>query len=192
MIHFKRVFRWSSETRRSSVSTMHLREDDPMMSFPWRLRTSATRNVSLTLTFRQAPSGYTNTHCRHRRPRETANISTFCLETLKTRLEAGSVLAVQQIEYLQETNRTLEEKVKGLQQRKEDVSTEVANLSLKNRELCEELTHIDELAKRLEMDKDRVLETADTELQEAKVSVTTSERRRVLKQQRAPVGLFSY
>ncbi|XP_056894777.1 centrosomal protein of 135 kDa [Takifugu flavidus] len=73
-----------------------------------------------------------------------------------------------QIEYLQETNRTLEEKVKGLQQRKEDVSTEVANLSLKNQELCEELTHIDKLAKRLEMDKDRVLETADTELQEAK------------------------
>lgn len=123
---------------------------------------------------------------------EYTNISTFCLETLKTRLEAGSVLAVQQIEYLQETNRTLEEKVKGLQQRKEDVSTEVANLSLKNRELCEELTHIDELAKRLEMDKDRVLETADTELQEAKVSVTTSERRRVLKQQMASVGLFSY
>lgn len=84
------------------------------------------------------------------------------------------MLDVQQIEYLQAANRTLEEKVKGLQQRKEDVSTEVANLSLKNRELCEELAHIDELAKRLEMDKERVLETADTELQEAKVSVTTS------------------
>lgn len=45
----------------------------------------------------------------------------------------------------------------------------MANLSLKNLELCEELTHIDELAKRLEMDKDHVLETADMELQEAKV-----------------------
>lgn len=89
------------------------------------------------------------------------------------------MLDVQQIEYLQTANRTLEEKVKGLQQRKEDVSTEVANLSLKNRELCEELAHIDELAKRLEMDKERVLETADTELQEAKVSGTTSERRRL-------------
>lgn len=99
---------------------------------------------------------------------------------------------IQQIEYLQETNRTLEEKVKGLQQGKEDVSTEVANLSLKNQELCEELTHIDTLAKRMEMDKDRVLETADTELQEAKVSVTTSEGRRVVKRQRASVGLFSY
>lgn len=74
-----------------------------------------------------------------------------------------------QIEYLQETNRTLEEKVEGLQQKKKDASTEVANLSLKNLELCEELTHIDSLAKRLEMDKDHVLETADMELQEAKV-----------------------
>lgn len=58
----------------------------------------------------------------------------------------------------------------GLQQKKKDASTEVANLSLKNLELCEELTHIDSLAKRLEMDKDRVLETADMELLEAKVS----------------------
>ncbi|KAM7388577.1 hypothetical protein PAMP_024744 [Pampus punctatissimus] len=73
-----------------------------------------------------------------------------------------------QIEYLQETNRTLEQKVEGLQQRKKDASTEVANLSLKNLELCEELTHIDDLAKRLEMDKELVLETADMELQETK------------------------
>lgn len=56
-----------------------------------------------------------------------------------------------------------------MQQKKKDASTEVANLSLKNLELCEELTHIDKLAKHLEMDKDRVLETADMELQEAKV-----------------------
>lgn len=75
-----------------------------------------------------------------------------------------------QIDYLQETNRTLEHKIDGLQQKKKDASTEVANLSLKNLELCEELTHIDDLAKRMEMDKERVLETADMELQETKVS----------------------
>lgn len=75
-----------------------------------------------------------------------------------------------QIDYLQETNRTLEQKIDGLQQKKKDASTEVANLSLKNLELCEELTHIDDLAKRMEMDKARVLETADMELQETKVS----------------------
>ncbi|XP_020499436.1 centrosomal protein of 135 kDa isoform X2 [Labrus bergylta] len=73
-----------------------------------------------------------------------------------------------QIEYLQESNRTLQEKVEGLQQKKKDATTEVANLSLKNLELCEELTHIDDLAKRMEMDKERVLETADIELHDAK------------------------
>lgn len=76
-----------------------------------------------------------------------------------------------QIEYLQETNKTLEQTVQGLQQKKIDASTEVANLSLKNLELCEELTHIDDLAKRLEMDKERVLESADMELQETKVRI---------------------
>lgn len=78
-------------------------------------------------------------------------------------------MSCSQIEYLQETNRTLEQKVQGLQQRKQDASTEVADLSAKNQELCQELTHIDHLAKQLEKDKDLVLETADLELQEAKV-----------------------
>uniref|UniRef100_A0A668AR86 Centrosomal protein 135 n=1 Tax=Myripristis murdjan TaxID=586833 RepID=A0A668AR86_9TELE len=73
-----------------------------------------------------------------------------------------------QIEYLQETNRTLEQKIEGLHQKRKDASTEVANLSLKNQELCDELTHIDHLAKQLELDKEHVLETADLELQEAK------------------------
>ncbi|XP_070688604.1 centrosomal protein of 135 kDa isoform X2 [Pempheris klunzingeri] len=81
-----------------------------------------------------------------------------------------------QIEYLQETNRTLEQKVEGLQQKKKDASTEVANLSLKNLELCEELTHIDNLAKRMEMDKERVLETADMELQETKNEIQRQQK----------------
>lgn len=104
----------------------------------------------------------------------------------------ASVLYVKQVEYLQETKRTLEEKVMGLQQKKEHVSTEVASLSLKNRELCEELTHIDNLAKRLEMDKDRVLETADTELQGAKVSVSSSESERIFKQGKSLVGFVFF
>ncbi|XP_040896795.1 centrosomal protein of 135 kDa isoform X2 [Toxotes jaculatrix] len=81
-----------------------------------------------------------------------------------------------QIEYLQETNRTLEQKVEGLQQKKKDASSEVANLSLKNLELCEELTHIDDLAKQLEMDKERVLETADMELQETKKEIQRQQK----------------
>ncbi|XP_069006775.1 centrosomal protein of 135 kDa [Embiotoca jacksoni] len=76
-----------------------------------------------------------------------------------------------QIEYLQETKRTLEQKIEGLQQKKVDASSEVANLSLKNLELCEELTHIDDLAKQMEMDKERVLETADIELLETKKEI---------------------
>uniref|UniRef100_A0A8B9RA43 Centrosomal protein 135 n=1 Tax=Astyanax mexicanus TaxID=7994 RepID=A0A8B9RA43_ASTMX len=73
-----------------------------------------------------------------------------------------------QIEYLQETNRALEQKVEGLQQRKNTVSSEVADLSARNQELCHELTQIDQLAQQLEKDKEKVLETADMELQEAK------------------------
>uniref|UniRef100_A0A1A8CEH2 Centrosomal protein 135 n=1 Tax=Nothobranchius kadleci TaxID=1051664 RepID=A0A1A8CEH2_NOTKA len=76
-----------------------------------------------------------------------------------------------QIEYLQETNRALEHKMEGLHQKKKDASTEVASLSLKNLELCEELTQIDHLAKRMEMDKERMLETADMELQETKKEI---------------------
>ncbi|XP_008301652.1 centrosomal protein of 135 kDa [Stegastes partitus] len=81
-----------------------------------------------------------------------------------------------QIEHLQETNSTLEQKIEGLQQKKKDASSEVANLSLKNLELCEELTHIDDLAKQLEMDKERVLETADMELQEAKKEILRQQK----------------
>ncbi|XP_057209776.1 centrosomal protein of 135 kDa isoform X2 [Triplophysa rosa] len=76
-----------------------------------------------------------------------------------------------QIEYLQETNRSLEEKVEGLQQRKKTVSSEVADLSTRNQELCQELTQIDQLAQQLEKDKEMVLETADMELQEAKKEI---------------------
>lgn len=57
----------------------------------------------------------------------------------------------------------------GLQQKKNTVSTEMADLSARNQELCSELTQIDQLAQQLERDKEIVLETADMELQEAKV-----------------------
>nr|XP_057930217.1 centrosomal protein of 135 kDa-like isoform X3 [Doryrhamphus excisus] len=70
-----------------------------------------------------------------------------------------------QVEYLQESNKMLEQKVEGLQQKS---STKVADLSLKNFELCQELTHIDGLAKKMEMDKERALVMADQELQSNK------------------------
>uniref|UniRef100_A0A4W4GW01 Centrosomal protein of 135 kDa n=1 Tax=Electrophorus electricus TaxID=8005 RepID=A0A4W4GW01_ELEEL len=73
-----------------------------------------------------------------------------------------------QVEYLQETNRTLEQRVEELQQRRKTVTSEVTDLSVRNQELCHELTQIDQLAQQLERDKQMVLETADMELQEAK------------------------
>ncbi|KAG1964388.1 centrosomal protein of 135 kDa isoform X2 [Pimephales promelas] len=81
-----------------------------------------------------------------------------------------------QIEYLQETNRSLEQRIDGLQQRKKTVSSEVADLSARNQELCQELTQIDQLAQQLEKDKEMVLETADNELQEAKKEIQRQQR----------------
>ena len=54
---------------------------------------------------------------------------------------------------------------------KETVTTEVVNLSNKNEKLCQELTEIDQLAQQLERHKEEVLETADKELEEARVRV---------------------
>lgn len=56
---------------------------------------------------------------------------------------------------------------------KETVTTEVVNLSNRNEKLCQELTEIDQLAQRLERHKEQVLETADKELGEAKVTSGT-------------------
>ncbi|XP_014329681.1 centrosomal protein of 135 kDa isoform X1 [Xiphophorus maculatus] len=81
-----------------------------------------------------------------------------------------------QIEYLQEANSALQDRIEGLQQKKKDASTEVANLSLKNLELCEELTQIDHLAQCMEMDKERVLENVDIELQKAKKEIQRKEK----------------
>ncbi|KAM9849282.1 centrosomal protein of 135 kDa [Aulostomus maculatus] len=81
-----------------------------------------------------------------------------------------------QIEHLQETNSRLEQRVEELQQKKKDATSEMASLSLKNHELCEELTHIDDLAKKLEMDREQVLETADLELQEAKKEIQRKQK----------------
>ncbi|KAG7249680.1 hypothetical protein CRUP_015102, partial [Coryphaenoides rupestris] len=71
-------------------------------------------------------------------------------------------------EYLQAANVTLEQKAEAAQQRKQDASSQAADLSAKNQELCQELGHIDHLAQQLEMDKELALQTADQELREAR------------------------
>ncbi|CAL8346756.1 unnamed protein product [Gadus morhua 'NCC'] len=76
-----------------------------------------------------------------------------------------------QIEYLQAANSSMEQKVEAAQQRKQDASSEFADLSVKNHELCQELSHIDHLAKQLEMDKELALQKAHQELQEAQKEI---------------------
>ncbi|XP_053559920.1 centrosomal protein of 135 kDa [Bombina bombina] len=76
-----------------------------------------------------------------------------------------------QVEYLQQANKDLENRVHDLLKTKQNVTSEVMNLSTKNEELCKELTEIDHLAQQLERDKEMVLETADAELEEAKSEI---------------------
>ncbi|XP_044155360.1 centrosomal protein of 135 kDa isoform X2 [Bufo gargarizans] len=73
-----------------------------------------------------------------------------------------------QIEYLQQANQDLEKRVQELLETRQNVTSEVVNLSTKNEELCQELLEIDQMAQRLERDKERVLVTADAEIEEAK------------------------
>ncbi|XP_040274763.1 centrosomal protein of 135 kDa isoform X3 [Bufo bufo] len=76
-----------------------------------------------------------------------------------------------QIEYLQQANQDLEKRVQELLETRQNVTSEVVNLSTKNEELCQELLEIDQMAQRLERDKERVLVTADAEIEEAKSEI---------------------
>ncbi|XP_077333576.1 centrosomal protein of 135 kDa isoform X2 [Lithobates pipiens] len=73
-----------------------------------------------------------------------------------------------QIEYLQKANGDLEKRVQELLETRQNVTSEVLNLSSKNEELCKELSEIDHMAHQLERDKEMALETADAEIEEAK------------------------
>ncbi|XP_073501552.1 centrosomal protein of 135 kDa isoform X3 [Phyllobates terribilis] len=76
-----------------------------------------------------------------------------------------------QIEYLQKANRDLENRAQELLETRQNVTSEVVNLSTKNEELCQELLEIDQMAQQLERDKERVLVTADAEIEEAKSEI---------------------
>ncbi|XP_038256605.1 centrosomal protein of 135 kDa isoform X1 [Dermochelys coriacea] len=76
-----------------------------------------------------------------------------------------------QVEYLQQTNRDLENRIQDLLDTKQNVTSEVVHLSNKNEELCQELSEIDHLAQQLERHKEIVLETADKEIGEAKKEI---------------------
>uniref|UniRef100_A0A8D2PYD3 Centrosomal protein 135 n=1 Tax=Zosterops lateralis melanops TaxID=1220523 RepID=A0A8D2PYD3_ZOSLA len=79
-----------------------------------------------------------------------------------------------QVEYLQKKNKELENRIQDLLDTKQNVTSEVVDLSNKNEELCQELNEIDHLAQQLERHKEIVLETADKEIGEAKVITNVS------------------
>ncbi|XP_077439183.1 uncharacterized protein LOC144062105 [Vanacampus margaritifer] len=77
-----------------------------------------------------------------------------------------------QIEYLQESNKTLEQKLEGLQSKS---SAEVAELSMKNMELCRELTQKINIMKRAKMDRKRVLDIAYRNLSASKEVIVSQQ-----------------
>ncbi|NWI66888.1 CP135 protein, partial [Todus mexicanus] len=76
-----------------------------------------------------------------------------------------------QIDYLEQTNKKLENRIQELLDTEQNATSEVVHLSNKNEELCQELNEIDHLAQQLERHKEIVLEAADKEIGEAKKEI---------------------
>ncbi|KAM5252595.1 testis-specific gene 10 protein isoform 6-T7 [Hipposideros larvatus] len=76
-----------------------------------------------------------------------------------------------QIEDLKQTNHGLEEYVRKLLDSKEVVSSQIDDLTSHNEHLCKELIKVDQLAEQLEKEKNFVVDTADKELEQAKIEL---------------------
>ncbi|XP_051928714.1 centrosomal protein of 135 kDa-like isoform X2 [Hippocampus zosterae] len=97
---------------------------------------------------------------------EAADLQQAEFTRLKTSLEnsQGHIQHLNnQIDELQETNATLEQKLKGVQHTS---SGKVAELTSKNHELCQEMTDIRNLAKLMELEKKQKLQKAEMKLQD--------------------------
>ncbi|XP_078457319.1 testis-specific gene 10 protein isoform X1 [Lampetra fluviatilis] len=73
-----------------------------------------------------------------------------------------------QVEYLQQVNCDLQERTSRLSEREHSKECEAAELSVRNEELCRELTDIDALAQQMERERDSTLLSARRELDTAK------------------------
>ncbi|XP_045060732.1 testis-specific gene 10 protein isoform X3 [Desmodus rotundus] len=76
-----------------------------------------------------------------------------------------------QIEDLKQTNHCLEEYVRKLLDSKEVVSSQIDDLTSHNEHLCKELIKIDQVTEQLEKEKNFVVDTANKELEEAKIEL---------------------
>ncbi|XP_051820501.1 centrosomal protein of 135 kDa [Antechinus flavipes] len=76
-----------------------------------------------------------------------------------------------QIDFLQQTNRDLENRIQELLDSKKTVTTEVLTLSNKNETLSRRLNEIDHIAHQMEKRREEILESTDKQLVEAELEI---------------------
>nr|ANN83882.1 Cep135 [Patiria miniata] len=81
-----------------------------------------------------------------------------------------------QIDYLQQSNRDAERRLREANVARDNANQKALELSQKNEELAEELRNVDRLAHRLKADKDNVIRAADHDVIEAKVELQETSR----------------
>ncbi|CAF0717644.1 unnamed protein product [Adineta steineri] len=107
------------------------------------------------------------------------NVRSADILSLEIKLKSNEkVIAHQnaQIEFLHETNRTLERQLQELTDLKRDLSNKQFEERLKNDDLLRDLQDIDRLARKVQADKQYTVDAADRELTEAKMEIEQNHR----------------